>query len=207
VEIIKLLPVDHAAHKLPIVQMLAGPQAHGQDIVLRHPIDQLLADIRPVLLLLLRLRRHVPVRELPHRLLQPSVALLVVRTLELRPQPQRFRVRDGAQVAGLALDDFGRLALHDADAQLVLVPVEDLLSVQVVEFRRGVLTRDLGEHDAAAGMRVDEVGEVVDAVVDDAPERVWSVVFRDFCASEGLMGHWDGFQGLELNLVKKEAVI
>jgi hypothetical protein len=50
------------------------------------------------------------------------------------------------------------------------------MSVQVVEGFCGICAGDLGEHDGAAGVGVDEVGQVVDFVVDDCPEVFFGVV-------------------------------
>jgi len=48
------------------------------------------------------------------------------------------------------------------------------MAMEVIKRLRGILTRDLRQHNAATGMRIDEVGDVVDFVVDDDPK----VVFR-----------------------------
>ena len=191
VEIVKLPPIHHTTEQLPPMQMTPRTQPHREHIVLRHPINQLLADIRAILLLLLRLRRDVPIRELPHRALQPAMALPEVRALVRRPQPQRFGVGDGAQVARLRLDDLRCLIPDGADAEGVVVFLEHLVPVEVVEGGGGVGAGDLDEHDGTAGVGVDEVGEVVDAVVDDAPEGVRAVVGGDFVAGVGL-GHCEG---------------
>jgi hypothetical protein len=50
------------------------------------------------------------------------------------------------------------------------------MSVQVVEGFCGICAGDLGEDDGAAGVGVDEVGQVVDFVVDDCPEVFFGVV-------------------------------
>lgn len=60
--------------------------------------------------------------------------------------------------------------------------------MQVVEVGCCVFSCDLGEHDAAAWVGVEEVGEVVDAMVDYAPEGVLGGVLGDFGAGEGF-GH------------------
>ena len=50
------------------------------------------------------------------------------------------------------------------------------MPVQVVEGFCGICAGDLGEHDGAAGVGVDEVAQVVDFVVDDGPEVFFGVV-------------------------------
>jgi hypothetical protein len=50
------------------------------------------------------------------------------------------------------------------------------MSVQVVEGFCGICAGDLGEHDGAARVGVDEVAQVVDFVVDDCPEVFFGVV-------------------------------
>jgi hypothetical protein len=90
-------------------------------------------------------------------------------------EPERFAVRDGAQVAGLLLNDLGLLALDCAEQQALVVG-EDFIAVEVVEGFRGVLAGDLGEDHGAAGVGVDEFAEVVDFVVDDDPEVFLGVV-------------------------------
>lgn len=173
------------------MQMLPRPQPHSQHILLGHLINQLLTNIRSIPLLLLRLRRHIPIRKLPHRPLQPPMTFLVVGALELRPQPERLGIGNGAQAARLGRDNLGSLALDGANAELVAVLVDDLLSVEIVEVGCRVLAGDLGEDDAAAWVGVQEVSQVIDAVVDDAPEGVLGVVLRDLGAGEGL-GHGEG---------------
>lgn len=183
VEIVKLVSLDRAAHQLPAVQMLAGPQAHGEHVVLGHLVHESLRDVRAVELLLLRLRVDVLVDELAHGALQPSMGLAVVGTLEDRRQPQRFAVGDSREVAGLGVDDFGLLALDRADAQ-ALVLLEDFVAVEVVECRRGVLACDLLQNDAATRVGVEEVCQVVDFVVDDTPDAVFGVVLGHFSTGE-----------------------
>jgi hypothetical protein len=53
------------------------------------------------------------------------------------------------------------------------------MSVQVVEGFCGICAGDLGEHDGAAGVGVDEVAQVVDFVVDDCPEVFFGVVLGE----------------------------
>lgn len=119
------------------------------------------------------------------------MTFLVVGALELRPQPERLGIGNGAQAARLGRDNLGSLALDGANAELVAVLVDDLLSVEIVEVGCRVLAGDLGEDDAAAWVGVEEVSQVIDAVVDDAPEGVLGVVLRDLGAGEGL-GHGEG---------------
>lgn len=189
-QIIKLLAINRAPEQSLSMQMLAGAQAHGQNSRLRHAVDQLLANVGTILLLLLRLGRHISIRELADGALQAAMAVLEVRALELGSEPEGFGVGDGAQVAGLQVEDFGLLVGDGSDAE-VAVFMEDLLSVEVVEVDGGVLAGDLSEHDAPTGVGVNEIGEVIDFVVDDAPQGVFGGVFCDFFTGEGL-GHDGG---------------
>ena len=61
--------------------------------------------------------------------------------------------------------------------------------MEVVEGGRGVGASYLLKNDGAARVRVDEVCEVVDFVVNNAPEIVWLVVLCDLLASEGFVRH------------------
>lgn len=142
VEIIKLLALDGPAHQLAPVQMLPGPQAHGQQIVGRHLVDELLTYIRPVELFLLRLRIHVAIDKLPHRPLQPAMRLVIVWALKHRRQPQGFCVGDGRQIARLRVYHLRLLAFDRADAQ-ARISLQDFVAVEVVEGLRGVLPGDL----------------------------------------------------------------
>lgn len=173
-EVVKVLAI-HDTHHFPSMHMLPWSKPHSQHVRLGHLVNQLLRDERPILLLLLRLRRDVLVDKLPHSLLQCPVALVVVRTRELRSQPQRLGVRYRTQLAGFLLDDFGFLALEDANEE-VGVLVEDFMSVEIVEGLGAVLTSYLGEDDVTAGVSIEEVGQVVNFVVDDYPEVVFCVM-------------------------------
>lgn len=101
--------------------------------------------------------------------------ILEVRAGELRCQPQRFGVRDLAQLTGLLIDDFRLLAFNVANVEICIL-AEDLVTVQVVEGLCGVLASDLCEDDVAAGMCVEEVGQIVDLVVDNDPKIIFAGV-------------------------------
>lgn len=128
-----------------------------------------------IILLLPRLRRDMNIHKLAHRLLQPPVAIIVVRARRLGLQPQRLGIRNLRQISRLGVDDFRFLALELAETQRRVL-LEDFMSVQVVEGFCGVCAGDLGEDDGAARVGVDEVAQVVDFVVDDCPEVFFSVV-------------------------------
>lgn len=57
----------------------------------------------------------------------------------------------------------------------------------LVEGGGGILAGDLGQDDVAAGMCVDEVCEVVDTVVNNAPEAFFRIVLCDFFARDLLV--------------------
>ncbi|KAK3060158.1 hypothetical protein LTS18_009177, partial [Coniosporium uncinatum] len=67
--------------------------------------------------------------------------------------------------------------------------LENLVAVQIEEGGGGILARDLLEHDIPARVRVEEVGQVIDLMVDNAPEIVRRVVFADLGPGEGCVGH------------------
>ena len=76
-------------------------------------------------------------------------------------------------MSGFRVDDFGVFALDRADAE-VFVFLEDLMTVEVVECRSGVLAGDLLKNDRAARVGVDEVAKVVNFVVDLEMSSVFS---------------------------------
>jgi len=132
-----------------------------------------------IIFLLPSLRRNMHIDELAHRLLQPPVTIIVVRARRLGLQPQRLSVRDLGQISRLWIDDFGLLALELAEAERRVL-LQDFMSMQVVEGLCGIRPCDLREHDGAAGVRVDEIAQVVDFVVDDCPEVFFGVVLGRF---------------------------
>lgn len=188
-QIIKLLPINRTPKQLLSVQVLSGPKTHVQNALLGHTIDQLLANIGAILLLLLRLGCHIFIGELANRALQATMTILEVRALELRSEPKGFGVGDRAQVAGLEVDDFGLLVGDDTDAEIAVF-LQHFLSVQVVEVDRGILASNLAKHDTPAGVGIDEIGQIIDFVVDDTPQGVFGGVLGDLFTGEGL-GHDD----------------
>jgi hypothetical protein len=93
-------------------------------------------------------------------------------------------------------DDFGLFAFEHADFE-GLVLLQDFLSVKVVEGLRGILSGNLAEDDFAAGVGVEEVGDIVDFVVDDDPEVLLGGVLW-----HGLEGMWgSGVRELETDLL------
>lgn len=174
-EIIELLSVHHTAQDVLPVEVLARAQAHSKNIGLGHLVNQLLRDERAVILLLPRLRGDVLVGELAHRLLKSSVAVIVVRAGRFRLQPQRFGVRDLAQIARLRVGDLGFLALDFTEAE-GRVLLQYLMSVEIVEGLGRICASYLGEDDGAARVGVDEVGQIVYFVIDDCPDILLGVV-------------------------------
>lgn len=185
VEVIKLLTLDGTVHEIDTMEMLSRPDTHVQDAERGHAINHLLTDIPTRRFALLRLGVQVFIRKHPHGLLQPPVAVLVVRVLERLGQPQRLRVGHRAEIARLRGDDLGLLVRDGADGEVGVLG-QDLVAVQVVEGARGILAGDLAEDGLAAGVGVDEVGEVVDGAVDDTPEGVFRGVRADILAGISL---------------------
>lgn len=196
VEVVKLLALDGAVKQVHAVEVLPRAEAHVDDAGLAHLVNGLLADMASSGLALEGLGLDDLIGEDADGLAEGVVRVLEVRALEVRRQPQGLGVGDRAEVAGLRGDDFGLLALDGADGE-VCVAGEDLVAVEVVEGRGGILAGDLAEDALAAGVGVDKVCEVVDDVVDDAPEGVFGGVVANLFAGEGLCWRshcgWDGF--------------
>lgn len=187
VEVVELLTLDGTVQKVDAVQVLTGTHAHVQDTRLGHLVDQVLADQLAGALLLERLGREHLIGELADGALQAAVAVVEVRALELRGEPERLGVGDGRKVAGLGGDDGLLLALDGADGQVVVLD-QHLVTVQVVEGRGGVLAADLAQDGLTARVGVEELGDIVDDGVDDEPHAVLGVVLLDLLAGEGLVG-------------------
>lgn len=185
VEVVKLLALDGAVEEVHAVEVLPRAEAHVDDAGLAHLVNDLLADMAAGGLALEGLGLDDLVGEDADGLAEGVVRVLEVGALEVRRQPQGLGVGDRAEVAGLRGDDFGCLALDGADSQ-VCVAGEHLVAVEVVEGRGGILAGDLAEDALAAGVGVDEVCEVVDDVVDHAPEGVFGGVVANLFAGEGL---------------------
>ncbi|KAI6748767.1 hypothetical protein HG531_007714 [Fusarium graminearum] len=167
VEVVELLALDRASHEVDSVEVLSRSKAHVQDTQLAHAINHLLANVATCRLAFLRLLVQLAVDKLP----------------ELAPQLPGLGVGDLAEVTGLWSDDLGLLALDGANGE-VLVLCEDLVSVKVVEGGCGILTGDLTQDSLTTGMGIDEVCEVVDCAVDDAPEGFVRGVGADLFAGE-----------------------
>ena len=120
-EIIALFSLHSAIQYISAVEVLSGAKAQGEDVLLCHLVDQLLGNHRavreeerksvdvprsskceginvhlPVVLFLSRLWGNMRIDKFPQRLLQPPVAILVVRARRLGLQPQRFGIRHSA---------------------------------------------------------------------------------------------------------------
>lgn len=107
--------------------------------------------------------------EFSHGSLELAVAFVEVGRVEGLVQPEGFGVGDLGEVAGLVVDVFGFLAVEGAHEE-GLVLLEDFMAVEIVEGFGCVLAGDLAEDDFTTGMGIDEVGDVVDVVIDDEPE-------------------------------------
>lgn len=121
VEVVELLALDGAVQKVHAVQVLPRPQPHVDDALLGHLVDQRLADVLPVGLARLGLARRHRLREHAHRLPQALVALVVVRRLVGRGEPEGFGVGHGAEVAWLGGQHRGLLALDRPDAEALVL--------------------------------------------------------------------------------------
>lgn len=94
--------------------------------------------------------------------------LLVVWAFEGGSQPKGLGVQDGAEVAGLWDNDLGLLVLDGANGQIGVLG-QDFLSVEVVEGSGGILASNLLQDSFTTGVGHDEVCQVIDDAVDDAP--------------------------------------
>lgn len=72
-------------------------------------------------------------------------------------------------------DDFGGFAFERSETERFVLR-EDLLAVQVVEGFGGILPGYLAKNYFSAWVRFEEVGDVVDLVVDDEPDVVFGCV-------------------------------
>lgn len=188
VEVVKVAAVDGAGHELDAVQVLAGADAHVQDAEGAHAVNHVLADGAAGRLAVVGLGGELGVDEAAQGALEAAVRVLVVGVLEVRGEPEWLGVGHGAEVAGLGRHDLGRLAADGADGEAGVLG-EHLVAVEVIKGRRGVLAGDLAEDRLAAGVGVDEVAEVIDGAVDDAPEGVVRRVLAHLVAGKGLVGH------------------
>lgn len=84
------------------------------------------------------------------------MAILEVRTLELRTKPEWLGIRNRAQVTGLEVDDFWLLVFNGSDAEVGVSP-EDFLPMKIIKVDCSILAGDLGEDDIAAWVGVEEV--------------------------------------------------
>lgn len=187
VEVVKLLALDSAAEQLDTVEVLAGAETHVQQTDAAHVVNHVLTNVAAGGLAVLGLGCQVLVSEDADGLAQRMVRLLVEGALEDGVEPEGLGVGNRAEVTGLGSDDFGGLALDGANGQ-VGVFCENLVSVQVVEGSGGILAGNLLEDGLATGMGKDELGEVVDGVVNHAPERILRSVLAHLVTGKGLCG-------------------
>lgn len=105
------------------------------------------------------------------------MTLIIIRTFEYRTQPQWFGIGYRREISWLWRDDFGGFAFERAETERFVLR-EDLLAVQVVEGFGGILTGYLAENYFSSRVRFEEVGDVVDLVVDDEPDVVFGCVLE-----------------------------
>lgn len=189
VKVVKLVALHDAAEEAHALHVLARAEAHVQHALLGHAVNHGLGNVAARGLALLGLGDEVAVGEVAGGALEGAVGVVVVGRVEGGREPERLGVGDLAQVAGLGHNDLGRLAGDGANGQVGVLG-EDLLAVEVVKGRGGVLAGDLLQDGLAAGMGHDEVGEVIDDAVDDAPEGVFGGVLAHLFAGKRL--GWGG---------------
>lgn len=169
VEVVVFLALDDAAEDLAALEVFARAQTAGEEVRLGHFVDEGLRDVCAVLLFLHGFGHDVFLDEFADGSLQAAVTFVEVGRVEGFVQPEGLGVGDLGEVAGVVVDVFGLFAGEGAHEE-GLVLLEDFMAVEVVEGFGRVLAGDLTEDDFAAGVGVDEVGDVVDVVVDDEPE-------------------------------------
>lgn len=169
VEVVVVFALDDAAEDLAALQVFAGAETAGEEVCLGHLVDEFLRDVCAVLLFLHGFGDDVFLDEFADGSLEFAVAFVEVGRVEGFVQPEGFGVGDLGEVAGVVVDVLGFLAVERAHEE-GLVLLEDFMAMKVVEGFGCVLAGDLTEDDFAAGVSVNEVGDVVDVVVDDEPE-------------------------------------
>ena len=142
VEVVKLFTLDGTTGEGHTVQVLTRSQAHVQDALAAHVVNHLLADIVARLLALDGFGGQVLVCEDADGLLQPAMRVFVVGALELRREPERLGIGDGAQVARLWGDDLRLLVLNGANGEIGVLD-QHFLTVEVVERCGRILAGDL----------------------------------------------------------------
>lgn len=113
------------------------------------------------------------------------MTLIIIRTLKNRTQPEGFGIGYRREISWLWSDDFGGFAFERAETERFVLR-EDLLAVQVVEGFGGILPGYLAENYFSSWVRFEEVGDVVDLVVDDEPDVVFGCVLDGGRERKGL---------------------
>lgn len=103
------------------------------------------------------------------------MTFIIIRTFKHRTQPEWFGIGYRREISWLWRDDFGGFAFERAETERFVLR-EDLLAVQVVEGFGGILPGYLAQNYFSARVRFEEVGDVVDLVVDDEPDVVFGCV-------------------------------
>lgn len=103
------------------------------------------------------------------------MTLIIIRTFKNRTQPEGFGIGYRREISWLWRNDFGGFAFERSETERFVLR-EDLLAVQVVEGFGGILTGYLAENYFSSRVRFEEVGDVVDLVVDDEPDVVFGCV-------------------------------
>mmetsp|Transcript_19775 Transcript_19775/g.52863 ORF Transcript_19775/g.52863 Transcript_19775/m.52863 type:complete len:584 (-) Transcript_19775:2-1753(-) len=186
VEIIELLRRDHSTHEamLRVLEMLAGPLAHGVDAHLARLQSEVRVRRRTISLACHGVLIHVLGPPLAKRFPKGDVGLFEVwgvHSLQVRG----LSVWHGAESFLL----FGRrrqpmleanhVALHEAR-----ILGQHLVPVQREEILRRVLARVVQQRHPAAGVHLRELGDIVDGAVHDHPSILWGVVLLHLLQSE-----------------------
>src|ERR1700742_4060904 len=103
------------------------------------------------------------VNKLANFLLQCSMRIIVVWISEFWTQPNGFGVRHWAQIARALNDDF-RLLSFDCSNTQTLIFGQNLLAMKIVEVSGSVFAGDLLQHNVSTGMRIEEVGQIINFV-------------------------------------------
>jgi hypothetical protein len=167
-EVVKLFALYRAIHQVDAVQMLARAKSHVENSLAAHEVNHVLANGPPGGFAFLSLRDQMLVGEFTQGLLQAAVGVVEVRVLEVLDQPQRLGVGNWAEVAGLGNNNLGLLILDSANGKVGVLG-QNLLTMQIVEGGSGVLPGNLVKHAFTTRVSHDELGEVIDDAVNDAP--------------------------------------
>lgn len=103
------------------------------------------------------------------------MTLIIIRTFKHGTQPEGFGIGYRREISWLWSDDFGGFAFERSETERFVLR-ENLLAVQVVEGFGGILTGYLTQNYFSSRVRFEEVGDVVDLVVDDEPDVVFGCV-------------------------------